>query len=109
MSREIYLVSGHSGEYSDSRDWEVCYYEEKPIAQRHAELASAREREIVQWRTDNPDKLYMGDAEEAAMCANKWDPESGARSYTGVTYTVYAVLPGPLRRLRGYKKTAAAR
>lgn len=96
---ELYVVYAQSGEYSDHCEWYICYYHDEKLAQSHVDHASAREREISQWLTDNDGDCYSAEFKEE--CVNKWDvPQQDViyRSYTGVNYGVLKVGPGPLKK-----------
>lgn len=43
---KVYIVVGHSGEYSDSRDWLVCAFEDENLARQHVLNLSNKFREL---------------------------------------------------------------
>lgn len=100
-SRQVYLVTGTCGEYSDRSEWTVAAYFDLALAQRHADLAMEEERRLLAaWvasgretydfrynqHDDPPDVL--------AMRLNRFDSKV-RRDYTGTDY--HAAESGEIR------------
>ena len=77
----IYVVFGTCGEYSDRREWAVCWYPSKAEAAAHAAAATAESAAI------DPDVRYEPETRIAHV--PRWPP-----SYTGTEYFVVAVERG---------------
>lgn len=61
MKHNIYCVIGDSGEYSDHREWIVCWLKTKAEADEYAKLANDRTTELyakIQEAEDNDDWQY---------------------------------------------------
>lgn len=102
--KKVFVVYGHCGEYSDSRDWAICFYEDEALAQAHVEAASAREREIAKWVVDDDLAHDYWTDEYKRKCLNKWDPGQSMRSYTGVNYACVSIGRGSLKRPMGWTR-----
>ena len=81
----VYIVKGHTGEYSDRNDWIVCAYQDKDKAEllvknasrRASEIFAEMERDILNsWYGERNDLKYI----------NEYDP-SMQMDYTGTYYT----------------------
>lgn len=106
---KVYVVCGSSGEYSDHREWYLCYYADKALAQRHVELAGAEDRRIQQWIIDHDYDTWSPQAVRA--CRNAWDHLEDNISYrpsSGNNYGVAEVGLGPIKaQLRRIARVAA--
>lgn len=84
VPRNLYVVRGTTGEYSDRTEWLVAAYTDEAMAQTHAQLAAARARELAPSRSDWAYKR----ADERPT--NAYDPDF-QMYYTGTDYTVETV------------------
>ena len=90
--KTIHVVGGASGEYSDHREWFICYYTDEKKAQAHVEAAAERYRAIKVEVGENPDCgiCYSGPrnyCDTHKHIKNEWDPQmepdcSGVNYYT---------------------------
>ncbi len=103
---EVWIVEGHCGEYSDSRDWACGCHMTEQAAQEHVEAATRRCQELL--AQHDGDQYLIPDG------ANEFDPWMSL-SYTGVNYTCYqlplcASLPEVCSRMgqRFAERVAAA-
>lgn len=85
--RELWIVEGSTGEYSDHIEWPICFYESEDLARAHVEKAKARAGELL--------NECGGDRWRIKAGANEWDPGMQI-DYTGVNYWAYSVKRGPL-------------
>lgn len=100
----IYLVRGHTGEFSDKREWTVAAYAEHTLATEHARLANLdaerwekatnQEELWASHEADNEkctcDHCWNGDLSLAPPDFSKYDPQLRVR-YNGTDYTVEEV------------------
>lgn len=85
----VWIVQGHTGEYSDERDWSVAAFLDKGKAEQICE-------ELNQWCKDR--NLY---GDDVRCCGGQWDrrgkvhppqdPNFDFDSLTGTHYFVYNV------------------
>lgn len=75
----LWIISAHTGEYSDSRDWNIAAYFDEEQAKRHVELATRRSQEL---QAQHKERYDIPDG------ANEYDPEMRI-DYTGIDYTCY--------------------
>jgi len=89
--REIFVVVGQTGEYSDACEWLVAAYSNESDAQKHVEEATRVARAIA--------VLRESDGHDARGAANPYDPQMTI-DYTGTTYSVARVaVPERFERL----------
>lgn len=69
-----YIVLGSTGEYSDRTEWCVCVYFDKQMAEKHAEAAEAKAREIyvISPRTRKPGTNPFDPEMMIDDCPNYW-------------------------------------
>ena len=82
MTNTIYIVEGHTGEYSDRQDWPVAWTETE------AEAIALRDR--LQRENDgltDEDREYQNRASTLSKLTDK----SWSQDYNGTKYTVYAL------------------
>lgn len=83
MLRNVYLVVGSTGEYSDHTTWSICAYPELALARQHAELAQKEAARLIAGCDD-------GDIWSLPDKPNVFDPDM--RVYAGdVKYGVETV------------------
>lgn len=75
MNESIWIVTGHTGEYSDAREWIVCAFKTEAEAAEHVRLA--------QLEADKIDALR--ESRYSSGAANKYDPIM-SMDYTGTYY-----------------------
>ena len=85
-AKEVFVVVGVCGEYSDKRDWPVAAYFDRTLADRHADAAHDVAREL---QAERERRLDAGDYEF-------YEPKSPLDasiqfSYTGTDYYVMTV------------------
>ena len=78
-AKEIWLVKGYTGEYSDARDWTVFGYTTEAEANKHRDAAQAAVLGSEEW-----------DYEKRSRFKNPHDPQCTI-DYTGATYRVEMV------------------
>ena len=74
---KLYLVIGHTGEYSDRQQWVVCAYLDENKAKHHAEKAG----EYARIEFEKLESKYRGDL----IPENPWDAKMMI-DYTGTSY-----------------------
>ena len=81
MKKQIFVVYGSTGEYSDHREWYVAAYFSETNAKNHVLQATARANELIAQHGEYniPDGANEHDAQMQA-------------DYTGTRYT-YATVP----------------
>lgn len=85
MSRKsIFIVRGSTGEYDDWSVWSVGAYPNKKLAQKHADLATDRAKEIESIC------VKRGILFHDCNLRNQWDSDMDI-DYTGTTYDVYGI------------------
>jgi len=82
MSIQIYIVMGSTGEYSNRTEWAVGAYQDKAMAEQHADLAKIEAHAIEKARGNRHDSICKG--------ANVYDPKMEMYS-TGTDYYVVDV------------------
>lgn len=90
MNKIIYVVSGHCGEYSDSRDWLVKAFTDRIKAYNHVtELSRISQELYAKYDEDYtwPDDYYL-DPGELAMNQIHLLDSNFQHYYTGTNYTV---------------------
>jgi hypothetical protein len=95
--KTIWVVGGSSGEYSDHREWFICYYTTEAKAKAHAENAAARYRAIRAEIGDDPEcgSCYSGPKDYCEVhkhIKNEWDAKMEADS-SGVNYYAFPLDP----------------
>lgn len=103
--KPIYVVMGHTGEYSDRREWPVCGYKTKEMAEEHAFQATKRAKEIFDLieSPENKNRPYeegtgkgrlgfydLANDETVPETYNKYDSNM-SMDYTGTDYYVIDV------------------
>ena len=83
MAETIYIVTGHTGEYSDSRDWTVCAYRDEAHAANHAKAAQ-------DWARANAKEFSDRYWQRGRELKNPHDPDCQI-DYTGTKYGVERV------------------
>lgn len=91
MSDVIYLVTGGCGEYSDRREWTVCWYPTEAEAQRHVDVCVAQDAALSE-----DDKADLRWNDPAAFRAKVSADPFYSTDYTGTHYTVKKVARGTL-------------
>lgn len=76
MTDRIFIVQGHTGEFSDTKRWTVAAYADETLAKEHARLATA---DAERWEKLGFDEQYdRCEAHRAAMpdckCGHCQDP-----------------------------------
>ncbi len=89
--REVFIVQGNTGEYSNRSEWQVCAYEDKQEAINLATELNTLAR-IATQKLPGDDGYYNYDWEEteAGKELLQKDPEAQV-DYTGLDYSVYPV------------------
>lgn len=77
--KQIYLVHGFCGEYSDRAEWTVCAYTDKDEAQAHAERATKACKGSKNWGWERRSKFK-----------NPYDANFRT-DYTGTSYHIEAI------------------
>jgi hypothetical protein len=77
----LYVVVGETGEYADSRNWNVVGYTDKNLAEQHAKLANDLMQE------GRPQHLSHADRSEF-LKSFPYDNEPSVDTLTGTTYSV---------------------
>lgn len=81
--RQIFVVMGSTGEYSDRHEWAILAYTDETLAQTHVQLAEAWDRENgLTWS-----RLAW---ERRIDLVSPYDP-AYSRDYTGTSYYIVAV------------------
>ena len=80
---KIHIVEGHTGEYSDHRDWPIAAYYSEEKAKQHVVLATEAANELYSKHDDYGD---IDDSDEK----NPYDPDMKT-DYTGTRYNYYSV------------------
>lgn len=80
MTKQVFIVFGETGEYSDRKDWIVAAYTDEKLAEKHVELAECRLRELglsedLIPRNTKPRNADFGPLDPSFMC-----------DYTGTRY-----------------------
>jgi hypothetical protein len=91
--KNVYVVMGTTGEYSDRNEWAVMAYLDEAAAQEHVVNADRRAKELFATR---PDRYSIEKG------ANEFDPDM-SMDYTGTSYFIYTV---PLAKKSGLTKRA---
>lgn len=95
MTRQCWIVSGSTGEYSDARDWGVRVFTVREDADAFAAVANDWLRERSLHRSSDPLAEYE-EREAAVESPPEWD--SGLRvNYTGTAYCVVGPVPLEVR------------
>ena len=89
--KNVFVVIGTTGEYSDRNEWAVMAYLDESAAQEHVVNADRRAKEIFATRADRY-SVERG--------ANEFDPDM-SMDYTGTSYFIYTV---PLASKRANKR-----
>ena len=79
--KNIYVVMGSTGEYSDRTEWAVIAYHDETAAQEHVVNAERRAKEIYATR-ENHYRAEKG--------INEFDTDM-SMDYTGTFYFIYTV------------------
>lgn len=87
--RDLWVVSGETGEYSDHVEWIVAVYLDQDMAERHKAAAQARANEIVAYR--HSDEYYESyEYDDAPKMYSRFDPRLVDRSiYDEIKYHVH--------------------
>lgn len=85
MNKDIFVIIGQTGEYSDRDEWTVCYLDNEEQAKKYVELATRSAKEI--------EALCPNDngCEALTMYGNPYDADMQL-DYTG-TYYSYRKVP----------------
>ena len=83
--KNIYLVQGSTGEYSDHMEWNVAAYFDKEQAERHRDLA-----QLYSNCTPGEDTNMYWEEREKLIETSLYDPKLYI-TYTGVRYYVDVV------------------
>lgn len=71
---EIYIVTGTQGEYEDRRDWTICAYPSKALAEMHVAHATAHMEALRSkappWSIQSPSPYYAYWRD----VSSPWDP-----------------------------------
>jgi hypothetical protein len=79
--KDIFVVIGTTGEYSNRIEWPVMVYLDEAKAQEHVVNANHRAKELFSTRRDHH-SIEKG--------ANEFDPDM-VMEYTGTSYFIYRV------------------
>ncbi len=79
--KNVFVVMGTTGEYSERNEWAVMAYLDEAAAQEHVVNADRRAKELFATRQD----LYS-----IEKGANEFDPDM-SMDYTGTSYFIYTV------------------
>jgi hypothetical protein len=79
--KNVFVVMGTTGEYSDRNEWAVMAYLDEDKAQEHVVNADRRAKELFATHQD----CYS-----IERGANEFDPDM-SMSYTGTSYFIYKV------------------
>ena len=79
--KNVFVVMGTTGEYSDRNEWAVMAYLDEAQAQEHVVNADRRAKELFATRQDHY-SIEKG--------ANEFDPDM-SMDYTGTSYFIYRV------------------
>lgn len=79
--KTLYVVEGYCGEYEDYREWPVCAYLTRKLAQAHADRAKRRADELL---------VEHGSYSDIPAKANRYD-RAMSGDYTGTSYRVYRI------------------
>lgn len=91
---KIYVVAGSTGEYSDHREWVVCYFVDEAKAQKVVELLSALTRlHRVDYQDSGVLEADYKARRQAEEAIKKFDPYFQV-DYTGTNYMIWEVDPG---------------
>ena len=89
--KNVFVVMGTTGEYSDRNEWAVMAYLDESAAQKHVVNADRRAKEIF---------ATCADRYSVERGANEFDPDM-RMDYTGTSYFIYTV---PLASKRANKR-----
>lgn len=89
---KIYIVIGHTGEYSDASEWPVCWRPSLAEAEQVVALCNAEAAQFKRWM-DSDDGSYGGKTWEEYR-SRMFDPSCSV-DYTGTSYHVWTVCEDP--------------
>jgi len=87
MEKEIYVVIGATGEYSDRTEWLVAAYENENAAKEHVLKATEKAKEWEVLRKDTDESWASWDKDW-----NPWDKVAQYMDYTGTNYYFNSVI-----------------
>lgn len=90
MSKQVWIVQGSTGEYSDHCEWILGAFYGEQAAQRLVVEAQARANEISQLKEKDWDKWWKWAEKKDKRTINEFDPRMEL-DYTGTHYTCFPV------------------